>query len=209
MKRMAAMLAAVCLLCLVGCSGQENISEMNLKQVSGLVSEKGYDEDDFKEKLAGQSREDMIDLWGEPDGMLSGFWGDTWNLADDTNQQIILYYDRDGIVEDVRLGERYSPDAAGIPPFSYEETLQVWQKSDPGVKTDGFQNTSEVVVSTSQQAIERAENECTIEYSATAVAYDSEAGIWRVTFFTEDSVGNSQEVYLDGTGMTTLIIYGE
>lgn len=127
MKRMAAMLAAVCLLCLVGYSGQENIN----------------------------------------------------------------------------------PDAASVPAFSYEETLQSWKKSDPGVKTNGFQNTSELMVSTSQQAIERAENECTIEYSATAVAYDSEVDIWRVTFFTEDSVGNSQEVYLDGTGMTTLIIYGE
>lgn len=96
-----------------------------------------------------------------------------------------------------------------IPPFSYEEILQVCGKSDPGVKTDGFQNTSEAVITTPQQVIEQARNECTIEYDTTALAYDSVADIWRVTFYTEGSVGNSQEVYLDGAGMTTLIIYGE
>lgn len=94
-------------------------------------------------------------------------------------------------------------------PFSYEEILQVCGKSDPGVKTDGFQNTSEAVITTPQQVIEQVRNECTIEYDTTALAYDSAADIWRVTFYTEGSVGNSQEVYLNGTGMTTLIIYGE
>ena len=96
-----------------------------------------------------------------------------------------------------------------ILPFSYEEVLQMWGKSDPGVKTDGFQNTSEAVIATPQQVIERAQNECTIEYSATSVAYDSATDIWRVSFFTKESAGGGQEVYLDGNGLTTLIIYGE
>ena len=96
-----------------------------------------------------------------------------------------------------------------ILPFSYEEVLQTWGKSDPGVKTDGFQNTSEAVIATPQQVIERAQNECTIEYNTTALAYDSAADIWRVTFYTEGSAGNSQDVYLNGNGLTALIIYGE
>ena len=96
-----------------------------------------------------------------------------------------------------------------ILPFSYEEVLQMWGKSDPGVKTDGFQNTSEAVIATPQQVIERAQNECTIKYDTTALAYDSAADIWRVTFYTEGSVGNSQDVYLNGNGLTALIIYGE
>ena len=96
-----------------------------------------------------------------------------------------------------------------ILPFSYEEVLQTWGKSDPGVKTDGFQNTSEAVIATPQQVIERAQNECTIEYNTTALAYDSAADIWRVTFYTEGSAGNSQDVYLNGSGLTALIIYGE
>lgn len=96
-----------------------------------------------------------------------------------------------------------------ILPFSYEEVLQMWGKGDPGVKTDGFQNTSEAVITTPQQVIERAQNECTIEYDTTALAYDSAADIWRVTFYTEGGVGNSQDVYLNGSGLTALIIYGE
>ena len=96
-----------------------------------------------------------------------------------------------------------------ILPFSYEEVLQMWGKSDPGVKTDGFQNTSGAVIATPQQVIERAQNECTIEYNTTALAYDSAADIWRVTFYTEGSAGNSQDVYLNGSGLTALIIYGE
>ena len=96
-----------------------------------------------------------------------------------------------------------------ILPFSYEEVLQMWGESDPGVKTDGFQNTSEAVIATPQQVIERAQNECTIKYDTTALAYDNAADIWRVTFYTEGSVGNSQDVYLNGNGLTALIIYGE
>ena len=96
-----------------------------------------------------------------------------------------------------------------ILPFSYEKVLQMWKKSDSGVKSDGFQNTSEAVIATPQQVIERAQNECTIEYNTTALAYDSAADIWRVTFYTEGSAGNSQDVYLNGNGLTALIIYGE
>ena len=96
-----------------------------------------------------------------------------------------------------------------ILPFSYEKVLQMWKKSDSGVKSDGFQNTSEAVIATPQQVIERAQNECTIEYDTTSLAYDSAADIWRVTFYTEGSVGNSQDVYLNGNGLTALIIYGE
>ena len=96
-----------------------------------------------------------------------------------------------------------------ILPFSYEKVLQMWEKSDSGVKSDGFQNTSEAVIATPQQVIERAQNECTIEYDTTSLAYDNAAEIWRVTFYTEGSVGNSQDVYLNGSGLTALIIYGE
>lgn len=75
--------------------------------------------------------------------------------------------------------------------------IRVWPHSDEAVNT------------TPQQAIEQARNEYTIEYDTTAVAYDSEADIWRVTFYTEGSAGNSQDVYLNGNGLTALIIYGE
>lgn len=102
-----------------------------------------------------------------------------------------------------------SDEKADVPAFSYAETLQVYKENDPGVKYDGFQNTSESKICTRQQAIDRAKNECTIEYDAADVFYDSTAGIWRVTFYTDGSLGGCQDVYLNDKGLTHLIVYGE
>lgn len=65
-----------------------------------------YTQEQLEEKLLGLSEEDMHNSWGEPDGMLSGFWGDIWHLSDESNKQIILYYDKDGTVENIRIIER-------------------------------------------------------------------------------------------------------
>lgn len=100
--------AFVCILCLVSCSGKsDDAGIINIREISGLVTEDGYTEDDFQEELFGQYREDIIGVWGEPDGMLSGFWGDIWHLSDESNKQMIIYYDKDGMVEDIRIAERY------------------------------------------------------------------------------------------------------
>ena len=48
---------------------------MELNEVSGYVLEKGYTQEQIEEKLKGEFRNDIIASWGEPDGMLSGFWG--------------------------------------------------------------------------------------------------------------------------------------
>ena len=98
-------LILICILSLASCKSDETIGTIDLKEVNTLVSEKGYTEEDLEEKLVGQHREDIINLWGEPDGMLSGFWGDTWRLSDESNQQIILYYDKSGVVEYIRIGK--------------------------------------------------------------------------------------------------------
>lgn len=67
-------------------------------EVVDLITETEDGEGTVKEKLCKISRE------GEPDGMLSGFWGDVWHLNDDKN--IILYYNKDGIVENIMVTER-------------------------------------------------------------------------------------------------------
>lgn len=93
-----------CTICLAGCASKSDNNLMELSEVCALVAGKGYTEENFQEKLSGQSREDVIYLWGDPDGMLSGFWGDIWYLGDES-KQIILYYDKDGVVETVRVME--------------------------------------------------------------------------------------------------------
>ena len=39
--------------------------------------------------------------------------------------------------------------------------------------------------------------------------YDNEADMWDVSFFTAGVLGGCQDVYLSGSGVTCLIVYGE
>lgn len=63
-EKTIAIFVVVGLLCLAGCSNQENIDAMNLQHVSGSVSEKGY---------------------GETDGKLSGEYACFWKVDDTTS----------------------------------------------------------------------------------------------------------------------------
>lgn len=58
------------------------------------------------ETLAGTSREVLRKAWGEPDGMLSGFYGDIYNGPD--GKRIVVYYDvrfdSGPRVQDVHIG---------------------------------------------------------------------------------------------------------
>ena len=60
-----------------------------------------------------------------------------------------------------------------------------------------------------QEAAQRATAECTISYDSVTCSYDSEADIWNVSFFTSGGVGGCQDVYLNSSGITYLIVYGE
>lgn len=98
---------AVCVLLIIGVGLVLGYRFLNtkdvvqLKEVSGLVLEKGYDSEDIKELLEGIPRKKMHAKWGNPDGHLSGFWGEIWFLNQEKDGRITLYYDADGKVEDV------------------------------------------------------------------------------------------------------------
>lgn len=93
--------------------------------------------------------------------------------------------------------------------FSYADILERYKEDDPGVITEGFKNTSSCKYSGIEGLIELAKKECTIGYDSVSLAYDSQQLIMRVAFYTEGISGNSQDVFIDNTGATTLIIYGE
>ena len=65
-----------------------------------------YSQEEMEAKLTGEHRDNIIASWGEPDGHLSGFWGEIWFLDDAKDKKITLYYDADGCVENVRIGSR-------------------------------------------------------------------------------------------------------
>ncbi|MCI8350094.1 MAG: hypothetical protein HFJ86_02890 [Oscillospiraceae bacterium] len=72
MRRLVLFLAgALCLLGLAGCSSRV----LNLDELGALAEEKGYTEADILEELDGQCQDSLTEAWGEPDGMLSEFWG--------------------------------------------------------------------------------------------------------------------------------------
>ena len=100
------LLLVTCGLGLTSCSSKADEADIvDIMEISGLVTEKGYTEEDFQEELLGKDRNSIMTVWGEPDGFLSGFWGDIWHLSDESSKQIILYYDEDGIVENIRIAE--------------------------------------------------------------------------------------------------------
>ena len=53
--------------------------------------------------LKGRTEKEMTDQWGEPDGTLSGFYGDIY-VCD--GRQIVIYYDAGSKVTDVLISDR-------------------------------------------------------------------------------------------------------
>ena len=52
--------------------------------------------------LKDRTEKEISDHWGEPDGMLSGFYGDIYVYND---RQIVIYYDGDSRVTDVLVSD--------------------------------------------------------------------------------------------------------
>ena len=61
----------------------------------------GKDEAFVLSQFKGCTREELVQDWGNPDGMLSGFYGDIWVMTE--NENIIVYYSADSIVEHIKL----------------------------------------------------------------------------------------------------------
>ena len=74
---------------------------VQLKEISGLVLEKGYDSEDIEDLLEDIPQRRIHASWGKPDGHLSGFWGEIWYLNEEKSGRITLYYDEGGKVDDV------------------------------------------------------------------------------------------------------------
>ena len=64
--------------------------------------------------LIGFDRNQLHEIWGEPDSMLSGFWGDRWKVDDGTN--VIVYYGAGGEIEYVKidLDSAYDSNRAAV-----------------------------------------------------------------------------------------------
>lgn len=97
----------------------------------------------------------------------------------------------------------------GIGAFSYTEERAGYGESSPGVRYEGFRNVSQARMDSIQGVIERACRECTVEYDTVRVDYDGETDMWKVTCMSQSVAGGCQSIYLDGDGVTRMIVYGE
>ena len=84
------------------------------------------------------------------------------------------------------------------------ELEEIDEMSAEHVKTEGFVNTKPVILT---GPVERAKSEATIEYTLIQYFYDDEEDMWMVRFFLSEEEGPLEEVYMDGHGVTKLIIY--
>lgn len=74
---------------------------VQLNEIADMVLITEYSSEDIGELLEGISQKRVHAKWGNPDGHLSGFWGEIWFLDRERNGRITLYYDADGKVEEV------------------------------------------------------------------------------------------------------------
>ncbi|MFA9464451.1 MAG: hypothetical protein ACERKN_09180 [Velocimicrobium sp.] len=88
----AFLLLATCVFSLSGCS-------KNLDNIPSLSLVKQYGEDWTQKKLEGYTRNNIMEIWGEPSNTLSGMNGDIWNIDDDYDYIVVYYNDKDKISE--------------------------------------------------------------------------------------------------------------
>ena len=81
---------------------------------------------DASKIAVGTPIDEVHEILGEPDGMLSGFWGDIYLL--DNGNEVIIYYDANGLVEHVKAAESAaeapSSEATRFEPTSPELSLE-------------------------------------------------------------------------------------
>ena len=66
-----------------------------------------WSEAEANKKLFNVRREKILKAWGQPDSMLSGFYGDIYLNPGDTNRMIVIYYDGNTeTVTDVKFSDR-------------------------------------------------------------------------------------------------------
>ena len=91
-----------------GYHNRKNTDNIPSKEIMvTYLQEKG--EQYATEQLIGYSQDSLHYIWGEPDIMPSGLWGDGWNIDDNT--AILVFYDTDNKVEHVQLSKKeVTPD---------------------------------------------------------------------------------------------------
>jgi len=111
MKKLIPFILSVLLIfSLTSCaSSPDNTTDTpELVEVYEMITDKGYSEQQVKEKLAGRYYEDIYVSWGDSYSVINGLWADIWLLDESSGKCIALYYNTDGYVHDIIIADAYT-----------------------------------------------------------------------------------------------------
>jgi hypothetical protein len=97
--------------------------------------------------------------------------------------------------------------------FSYADDVAAY----PDAQREGFKNTTKSSVKSMEDALWFADKECTMptqgpageRYNIVEIAYDPDAGIWRVFLQYSQNIDGDQIIYLNDQGITQMIVITE
>ena len=106
-----------------------------------------------------------------------------------------------------------SQDVSKPPVFSWAEDKDKY----PNAQTDGFKNTTKSPVKSMEDALWFADKECTMppqgpageRYNIVEIAYDPDAGIWRVYLRYSQNIDGDQIIYINDDGITVMMVNTE
>lgn len=68
-----------------------------------LASLSQMEEEEITDLLTGYRKEQLAEVWGEPQGTLFGMYGEIWALDDENEAYLIVYFTPKGIVEQAKI----------------------------------------------------------------------------------------------------------
>ncbi len=151
-------------------------------------------------ELAAESTQAWFDEWAACAQRERERHGDAW-MEENRPAMYLLLRMMDESVTPVRL-----PGSILYGSFSFEEVKKSVDFDAPTVKTDGFVNVDEIEMG---WPTDRAKQEVTIDQDLAQMFYDEKADVWMVRFWNSKRAGGDETVYLNGKGVTLLIVYGE
>ncbi len=106
-----------------------------------------------------------------------------------------------------------SQDVSKPPVFSWAEDKEKY----PNAQTEGFKNTTKSSVNSMEDALWFADKECTMppqgpageRYNIVEIAYDADAGIWRVFLQYSQNIDGDQIIYINDDGITVMMVITE
>ena len=106
-----------------------------------------------------------------------------------------------------------SQDVSKPPIFSWAEDKDKY----PNAQTEGFKNTTKSSVNSMEDALWFADQECTMppqgpageRYNIVEIAYDPDAGIWRVFLRYSQNIDGDQIIYINDHGITLMVVTTE